>query len=125
MNEEWQREFWRRYKETLRRLRQQAHEQRMEEIARLEALPPPPPPSWDDLTALAVRDDGAYLVRALPGTYTVDGAAGMAYPVHEVRALTSGGWRVIDDDDPGEAVALQVVACTLAPWRFTRRRMPL
>ena len=112
-------EFLRLVRESLDR---QHEEQERGEIARLwsiiESLSEPIRPSWERLTLVAARGDHEYLVRAANGSYVVDVDVRRAYPVHEVRTLTGGGWQPAEQGSPGEAVALQVVARTLAPWLF-------
>jgi hypothetical protein len=76
------------------------------------------PCQWERLEAVAMRGDHEFLVRSCAGMHYADVNACITYRVHEVRALTAGGWVPADQHPPAEAVAMQLVLRTLLPYRF-------
>jgi len=79
---------------------------------------PDEPSEWERLEAVAMRGDHEFLVRSGAGMHYVDVDTCITYRVHEVRALTAGGWVPADQHPPAEAVAMQLVLRTLFPYRF-------
>jgi len=75
-----------------------------------------------DIRVIARRGDHQYLVRSSAGCDFVDTSDSLVYRVHEVRALTSGGWEPVDEAGMGELDAMQLVTRTLRPYTAARRR---
>lgn len=94
----------------------------LRETARLEHDVEQLTEAMHDIRVIARRRDHQYLVRSSAGCDFVDTSDGLVYRVHEVRALTSGGWEPIDDAGMGELNAMQLVTRTLRPYTAARKR---
>lgn len=71
---------------------------------------------------IARRGDDEFLVRSSAGCDYVSLSRRMVYRVHEVRALTQGGWEPVDQHGMSELEAAQAVTRTLRPYTAARRR---
>lgn len=75
-----------------------------------------------DIRVIARRGEGEYLVRSSAGCDFVQLAPATVYRVHEVRALTSGGWEPVTEVGLPELEAMQMVTRTLRPYTAARQR---
>lgn len=71
---------------------------------------------------IARRGDDEFLVRSSAGCDYVSLSRPVVYRVHEVRALTTGGWEPVGAYGMAEVEAAQAVTRTLRPYTAARRR---
>ena len=71
---------------------------------------------------IARRGRDEFLVRSSAGCDYVSLSRPVVYRVHEVRALTLGGWEPVVEYGLAEVEAAQAVTRTLRPYTAARRR---